>query len=84
MTKPLPPVEEFAKAEWTTADGRRIRIGQLENNHLANIIDWIIKNRSAYEPHADWLLAGFHREAEARGLTIRFLEQAPYPYELRL
>lgn len=67
---------EFRLLDWTCADGRKMPIKDLENSHVANIINHIIKSPPGwYEPNREWLIAMFHNEAEYRGLSLEYLDQ---------
>ena len=73
--------EEFKEfrstRRWHTVDGRVYLICDLTDKHLANIINYVLTHSSYYKQSTvGWL----HKEAEFRGLTIEFLEQAPYEY----
>ena len=62
--------------EWHCADGRIIEIKELEDTHLANIIQALKKNQRG---HA--LISVMEEEAEYRGLSTDFLSLAQIPYK---
>jgi hypothetical protein len=63
---------------WGTYDGRRLKIGKVEDMHLANIIQWVREGTRSFA--LDTLLE-LEREAEIRNLKSEFLKGAPYPHK---
>lgn len=62
---------------WHSYDGRRTKIRDLEDTHLANIILHITKMP---KPGDDMLMPVLKEEAKIRGLTDAFLERAQIPH----
>lgn len=62
--------------KWGTADGRWIKVKDLEDTHLANVI----KHIQDYKLCSRMLLACI-KEAKRRGLKREFLERACIPYK---
>lgn len=62
--------------EWGTLDGRWIKVKDLEDTHLANVINHI----QIYNLSSKMLLACV-KEAKRRGLKREFLERACIPYK---
>jgi len=62
--------------EWGTADGRWIKVRDLEDTNLANVI----KHIKTYNLSQRMLLACL-KEAKIRGLKREFLERACIPYK---
>ena len=63
---------------WRSADGRRIRVGDMEDSHLINVINWIIDNKKFYP---DYLLPLMIAEAQYRQ-TTSFAEGKSYPQKV--
>lgn len=62
---------------WTTHDGRRRALGELEDTHLANLIQYMSK-MLVYKPSLLKLLKDIAKE---RGLKQEFLERSQIPYK---
>ena len=67
---------EFRETEWGTADGRRIKIKDMELGHLVNVLNWVHDHN-----YSDRIRASMIAEAEYRRLTL-FAEGKPYPREV--
>lgn len=65
---------------WTSHDGRRNKIRDLEDTHLANLILFVSKR--SWE-NDDILVSVLKEEAKDRGLTDIFLERAQIPHKAR-
>lgn len=73
--------EEFRERVWTTEDDREIKIRDLTDKHLANIINHCKKcNDKRPNSYPRWLTAGLRSEAKARSLSKEFIANAPYPW----
>ena len=70
--------QAFRNMQWKTLDGRIIKVKDLTDEHLANIINYILTHPRLY-PARDILIRYLHDEAGIRGLSFEFLEGAPYP-----
>ena len=66
---------DFREKEWGAADGRCIKIKDLELSHLVNIINWVHDHHSKYP---DSVRKGMVAEAEYRKLGL-FAEGKAYP-----
>lgn len=63
---------------WTTFDGREIKIKDLTDVHLANVIYHLeMRDVGTKSP----LLSPMRREAKRRKLTQAFLDRAPIPWQ---
>jgi hypothetical protein len=60
---------------WRTADGRGIKVMDMQDGHLINVINWIGDNRDSYPAH---VLEVMIEEAQYRQ-TILFAEGRAYP-----
>jgi hypothetical protein len=71
---------EFPHGElqWITYDGNSIYLSEIEDMHLANII-LHLKNRKDKK-----YIKYFRQEAVDRGLTKKFLDEAPFPHKNEL
>lgn len=68
--------------EWEAANGRKTILNDLEDTHLANIINYIKGPPHPHKPnYPDWLLPVLTRIAEERKLTDKFLSRAPIPWK---
>lgn len=70
--------QAFRETEWGCADGRRIKIKDMELGHLVNVINWVHDHRAKY---SDNIRANMIAEAEYRKLAL-FAESKPYPREV--
>lgn len=72
----------FREQQWMTTDRRVIKVKDLTNHHLANILHHMltVKPEVYSKQVKDMWISGFHDEAEWRGLTLEFLENAPYEF----
>jgi hypothetical protein len=66
---------DFRDRMWRTADGRSIRIGDMELGHLVNVINCIADNKNSY---TDGTYLQMIEEAKYRQ-TILFAEGNSYP-----
>lgn len=64
--------------EWGTADGRRIRVMDMQDGHLVNVINWILDNPRSYPIHSLELMVA---EAKYRQ-TMLFAEGKAYPQQV--
>lgn len=71
------PEPDFRDLVWTTADGRRVKVRDMEDNHVINII-WFLHRRMTTGgfPGDRTLLENFCDEAQRRKLPWR----GPVPY----
>jgi hypothetical protein len=60
---------------WRTADGRGIKVMDMELSHLVNVINWICDNRDSYPAH---VLNCMLEEAKYRQIIL-FAEGKTYP-----
>lgn len=66
--------DEFREKEWGAADGRRIKIKDMDLGHLVNVINWVHDH-----PHyPNSIREGMVAEAEYRKLSL-FAEGKAYP-----
>lgn len=65
-------------SEWTTHDGRVIRLRDLEDAHLANVVDWVLTYGHAYSVE---LTRALLAEAAHRELSGEFLSRAQIPWK---
>lgn len=70
--------EEFRETEWGCADGRRIKIKDMELGHLVNVINWVHDHHDGY---SDYIRKNLIAEAEYRKLSL-FASGKPYPREV--
>ena len=63
---------------WTTFDGRKIRVKDMADSHIANLIMFL--TNYAFHP-AQGMIPVLREEARRRGLTEEFLTSGPYPHE---
>ena len=63
---------------WTTFDGRHIKIRDLEDTHVANLIDYLSHRRLSRDGE---LITFLKKEAKLRGLKEGFLERAQIPHK---
>ena len=63
---------------WRTADGRSVRVMDMDLGHLVNVVNWILDNRASYTKS---ILDTMVAEANYRQLTL-FSEGKPYPQKL--
>ena len=63
---------------WRTADGRSIKLADMQDSHLVNVINWISDNKKSYPAGS---LERFIAEANYRK-TILFSEGKPYPQQV--
>jgi hypothetical protein len=70
-----PPITEDSR--WTSYEGRRIALKDLEDTHLANIIRWVNLNPDNYNVRLLQVLTGI---AKRRELSEEFLAGAEYPH----
>jgi hypothetical protein len=61
--------------EWGTADGRRIKVKDMTDGHMVNVVNWILDNPRSYPASA---LTLFVSEAMYRQ-TVLFAEGKAYP-----
>jgi len=59
-----------------------VEICQLNNEHLANVIRWVNERMEYREDYPRQLLDVLRAEADSRGLTKEYLNNAPYPHDL--
>jgi len=62
---------------WGCNDGRRIKIKDLEDTHVANIIDWALK--TGY-PESK-LIRIMKKELKIRGISHKFSDRSQIPYK---
>jgi hypothetical protein len=67
--------EFWRERTWRTADGRRVKIKDMDLGHLVNVINWIADNSASYPPSIHDVMV---REANYRQLVL-FAEGKPYP-----
>ena len=65
---------DFLEKTWTTHTGKGIKIKDLSDSHLANIIDFI-------KSHNTKFVKNLIRISEIRGLSEKFLMRAQIPYK---
>jgi len=70
------PYEKFKNSTWGTHEGETIKINDLEDSHLANIIHY----KECLSYGRDYTIPYFIMLAKERGLSDDFLECAPIPY----
>lgn len=63
-------------SEWTTYDGRRVKVRDMDDTHVANLI----KHLYTYKINP-MFLSLMLREAAERGLTFQFLDRAHIPFK---
>ena len=63
---------------WRTADGRGVKVTEMDLGHLVNVINWIIDNPDAYGPST---LERMVIEADNRK-TVLFAQAKPYPQKV--
>lgn len=71
-------LEQFRTIRWGTANGRIIEIGDLTDDHLANVIHHCQQTPQVYPANFIPMLL---READSRNLTEYFLSRAPIPWQ---
>jgi hypothetical protein len=64
---------------WTDFRGRVIPLPALEDDHLANILRWVMDHAKDYPPD---IYAALWAEAERRNLPAEFLAAAEIPYRI--
>jgi hypothetical protein len=64
---------DFREREWGTADGRSIKIKDMDLGHLVNVLNWV----HDHDRYSDDTRARFIAEAEYRK-TFLFAEGKPY------
>jgi hypothetical protein len=67
--------EFWRERTWRTADGRSVKIKDMDLGHLVNVINWIADNSSAYPSSIYDVMV---REANYRQLVL-FAQGKPYP-----
>ena len=67
--------EFWRNKTWRTADGRSVKIKDMDLGHLVNVINWIADNSAAYSPTIYDVMV---REANYRQVVL-FAEGKPYP-----
>jgi len=73
---------KYREYDWWCADGRVIKIRNLEDTHLANIISHVQQPSHPNLPvYPAWLLPVLRKEADLRKLTEVFLTRAPIPWK---
>lgn len=73
------------KTVWTTHHGQKIRICDMEDTHIANLIHYIVClylhwGKEAQDVVNDSRYTTFDDERRRRGLSAEFINKAPYPY----
>lgn len=63
---------------WVTNDGRRIMIKNMDDHHVANIIDFL--NKYPIHPSQD-LIPILKKELELRGIKQEFADRSQIPYK---
>lgn len=66
---------DFRERKWGSADGRLIKVKDLEIGHLVNILNWILDNPLGYDIGVYHLMV---KEAEYRRL-VQFAGNGPWP-----
>lgn len=66
---------DFREIEWGSADGRRVKIKDMDIGHLVNVLNWVHDHALRYP---DRTREQFVAEAEYRRL-FDFAERKPYP-----
>lgn len=66
---------EFRERTWGTADGRKLRIADMELGHLVNVLNWVHDNWISY---SDSVRSDMVAEANYRKLEL-FTTGQPYP-----
>jgi len=65
---------------WLTMYGNKLRVRDMHNKHVANIINYMPTSWHRYNWWYSKMLDGFKKEAGRRGLSEDFLKKAPYSY----
>lgn len=68
---------DFREREWGTADGRRVKLKDMDLGHLVNVLNWV----HDHDRYSDDTRARFIAEAEYRK-TFLFAEGKPYPTKI--
>ena len=64
---------------WTTRDGRKIKLKDLEDTHLSNLIDFL--NNSYSSNKNNIMLIVLNEIVAERGLQKEFLNRSQIPYK---
>jgi len=82
-----PPVEDpILDKIWTTADGRQIKVRDLEDGHLVNIIKHLSNRQAWYNSesvaqHDKKLMLDLYRVAQSRRLELPSINLLLQPFE---
>jgi hypothetical protein len=82
-----PPIEDpILDKIWTTADGRQIKIRDLEDDHLVNIIKFISNRQSwinsdVYAHNDKKLMMDLYRVAQSRRLELPSMSSLLKPFD---
>lgn len=71
----LESVYDFGETNWGTADGRRVKVKDMDLGHLVNVLNWVHDHHDRYPDH---IRAGFVQQAEARKFEL-WAAKKPYP-----
>ena len=66
---------EFREQPWGTADGRRVKLKDMDVGHLVNVLNWVHDHDGIY---GDRIKSYLKQEAEYRRI-FAFAESQPYP-----
>ena len=68
------------KTEWRTHLGLTVTVEGMDDEHLANTVQFLTNYKNTRTPLLFRLLKTVLAEAKSRGLSKSFLECAPFPY----
>lgn len=68
----------FREREWGRADGKRVKIKDMDLGHLVNVLNWVHDHHDSY---ADYIRDQFVAEAQYRKILL-FAEGKAYPGQI--